>query len=283
VDGKTLRGTGPTQAAMTVLLAVATHTDGIVLGQSVVPADTTEISSVATVLNQIDPTGTGLDGTVVTLDALHTVRETATTITGHHADYVMTVKANTAHLQAAIHEQFTNIPDAAAAPADDRPQEDTTTTIGHGRTEQRTLRVIALPEPGRVGGVAFPDAAQVFRVVRYRGGPDGQRTSKEVVYGITSLTRDAAGAAELNTLVRGHWSIENKVHHVRDLTFDEDRQRARTANAPAVLATLRNIIIAAIRRTGATNIAAARRAASSNPHTAIAWFNPPTNPDTNPL
>ena len=89
IDGKTLRGTGASQAAMTVILAAATHTDGIVLAQTVVPAGTTEIGSVATVLDQMDPTGEALAGTVVTLDALHTVRETATTITGHHADYVI--------------------------------------------------------------------------------------------------------------------------------------------------------------------------------------------------
>jgi predicted transposase YbfD/YdcC len=65
----------------------------------------------------------------------------------------------------------------------------------------------------------------------------------EAVYGITSLRRDAADAAALLALVRGHWGIENGLHYVRDVTLGEDACRVRTGNAPQVLAALRNAVV----------------------------------------
>ncbi|CCH72670.1 hypothetical protein BN11_1880004 [Nostocoides australiense Ben110] len=47
--------------------------------------------------------------------------------------------------------------------------------------------------------------------------------------------------------IRGHWTIENRVHHVRDVTFDEDRSQVRTATLPRIMATLRNLAIGLIR------------------------------------
>lgn len=80
------------------------------------------------------------------------------------------------------------------------------------------------------------------------------RTSTSIVYAITSRPRKAASAKQLAAFVRGHWSIENRVHYVRDVTFDEDRSRIRTGDAPRVLATLRNAAIALIRLAGFTNV-----------------------------
>lgn len=63
-----------------------------------------------------------------------------------------------------------------------------------------------------------------------------------------------ASAKQLAAFVRGHWAIENRVHYVRDVTFDEDRSRVRTGDAPRVLATLRNAAIAIIRHAGFANV-----------------------------
>ncbi|HVM13175.1 MAG TPA: ISAs1 family transposase, partial [Egibacteraceae bacterium] len=56
-----------------------------------------------------------------------------------------------------------------------------------------------------------------------------------------------------------HWGIENRLHWVRDVTFDEDRSTVRTGHAPHVMAALRNLAITTLRLAGATNIAAALR------------------------
>jgi hypothetical protein len=124
---------------------------------------------------------------------------------------------------------------------------------GHGRTEQRSARV------ADAAGVEFPHAGLVFRTVRHTGGLDGQRTGKQVVYGITSLTAFRATPADVAAVQRGHWGIENRTHHVRDTTFDEDHSQVRTGNAPMNMANLRNLAIDSFRANGHVNIAHARR------------------------
>lgn len=71
----------------------------------------------------------------------------------------------------------------------------------------------------------------------------GGVTTTEVVYGITSLTRAQADAGRLLALVRTHWSIEDRLHYVRDQTLGEDRCRVRTGNGPQLLAAVRNAAV----------------------------------------
>jgi hypothetical protein len=92
----------------------------------------------------------------------------------------------------------------------------------------------------------------------------------EVVYGITSLSRERATAAQLLKLWREHWHIENKLHWVRDVTFDEDRSQVRVGHIPQVMAALRNTAISLLRVWGAENIAAACRRFAAQPALALA-------------
>ena len=78
-------------------------------------------------------------------------------------------------------------------------------------------------------------------------------------YAISSLPATDADARRLLSLSRGHWGIENRLHWVRDVTFDEDRSQVRTGAAPQVLAGLRNLVISLVRRAGHSNVAAALR------------------------
>lgn len=107
--------------------------------------------------------------------------------------------------------------------------------------------------------VEFPFAAQVFRLERYRQNLVTGKEQHEVVFGITSLTPAQAGPAHLLHLNRRHWSVENKLHYVRDWTFDEDRSRVRKQAGPRVMASLRNLAISLLRMAGARNIAQALR------------------------
>ena len=86
----------------------------------------------------------------------------------------------------------------------------------------------------------------------------GKRTS-EVSYRITSLPCSEAGAAQLEALWRGHWTIENRKHYVRDVTLGEDHNQMHTGDAPRVLARLRSALIDLWRWKGWTNIADAVR------------------------
>lgn len=115
----------------------------------------------------------------------------------------------------------------------------------------------------------FPHVGQVFCIKREFTNINTKVKSTETVYGITSLTADKATAGYLLELNRGHWSIENSLHYVRDVTFDEDRSQIRTKNAPQVMSTLRSLAISLFRWFGKTNIAKTLRMMAAKPHLAL--------------
>jgi Ni/Co efflux regulator RcnB len=124
---------------------------------------------------------------------------------------------------------------------------------GHGRAERRTIKVTAVAR-----GLLFPHAVQAIQIVRRRL-LKGKKWSAETCHAITSLTATQASPAELAAIIRGHWAIEDRLHWVRDMDWDEDRSQVRTASGPRVMAALRNLVINILRLAGATNIAAALR------------------------
>jgi hypothetical protein len=83
-------------------------------------------------------------------------------------------------------------------------------------------------------------------------------------YGITSLPWSQVSAAQIEALWRGHWTIENCVHYVRDVTMGEDACHMRTGNAPQTMAALRNALLSLFRRNGWSNIADALRYYAAN-------------------
>lgn len=119
----------------------------------------------------------------------------------------------------------------------------------------------------------WPGLSQVGRLtcLRRRKG----QTSVETSYIITNLPPEQANPAQLLHLVRGHWGIENRLHWVRDVTFDEDRCQIRTGAAPQVMAALRNLVIGVFRLNGVRNIAAALRTHAWHAQRAIALVTTP--------
>lgn len=241
-DGKALRGARRPGRKRVNLIGATDHSTATMTTQHEIDTKTNEIPELRTMIKGMD-----LAGCLITADAAHCQHTTAQAILDAGGDYLLTVKANQAGLLNAL------IPLFAGTDADWTQASDTTFDRGHGRTEERTVRV------ADATGIDFPGAAQAFRTVRYRGGLDGQRTSKQVVFGITSLGPQAAGPADIATDQRGHWTVENRTHHVRDTTFDEDHSQVRTGHAPRNMATLRNLAINAFRAAGLANLAHARR------------------------
>lgn len=140
------------------------------------------------------------------------------------------------------------------------------TDRAHGRTETRRLSC-TYDLPRRFTG--FAGVRQVFRLEReVLHNKSGKRTF-EVVYGITSLPRLLADAKQLNELIRGHWTIENRVHYIRDVTMGEDASQVRVGNIPQVMVAFRNVALSLLRREGYTNIAKARRYFAANPKQAL--------------
>jgi hypothetical protein len=129
----------------------------------------------------------------------------------------------------------------------------TTLDKGHGRTERRTLKATtALNDDLNWPGVG--QVGQVESVVTREG-----KTTTEVRRFVTSVPRSEADGARLLSWVRGHWSIENRSHYVRDVTLGEDASRIRKGSGPEVMAAVRNAAIGLLRLGGASNIAAAIR------------------------
>lgn len=117
--------------------------------------------------------------------------------------------------------------------------------------------------------MTFPYARQVFVLQRHTTDLAGQHPRTEIVYGITSLATAQADPARLAALVRGHWEIENRLHWVRDVTFDEDRSRIRTGHGAQVMASLRNLTIGLLRLAGHVNIARGLRFIGRDPARAL--------------
>lgn len=246
IDGKTLRGAKDAAGHLTHLLAALDQDSGVVLGQVEVGAKTNEIPLITDLLAPLD-----LTDVVVTADALHCQRATAEYIVGRGGHYVFTVKNNQRGLRDLL----------KALPWNTIPVSSSVAGRGHGRRERRTIKA------AEVAGLGFPHACQVLQVRRTvtRSG----RRSVEVVYLITSMPMAAAAPLQVAAWVRGHWGIENRLHWVRDVTFDEDRSMIRTGAGPQVMATIRNTVVSVLRLAGVTNIAAGLRHHSRDPHRPI--------------
>ena len=118
------------------------------------------------------------------------------------------------------------------------------------------------------GYTDWPGLEQAFRLERQR--TIQRRTTPEIACGITSLPREQADARRLLGLCRSHWGVENRLVHIRDVTFGEDPCRVRSGSAPVILASLRNLAIYLLVRHGSRNKAASLRRHAARPQLALA-------------
>lgn len=198
-------------------------------------------------------------GKVVTGDALHTQKRLAQAILDEQGDYLFPVKENQPTLYKNLQALF--------APEHPKPgfgkiQTDflqaQKVNKGHGRIEKRTLMASEMLNTY----AAWPGLAQVYRLEReiqwWRQGRC-YKTSCEVEFGITSLSRQQAGPMRLLQIRRAHWGIETGSHYRRDVTLREDAIRFTLGNGARVMANINNLILALIRQSGFHNAAQARR------------------------
>ncbi|WP_331737500.1 ISAs1 family transposase (plasmid) [Streptomyces sp. NBC_00984] len=250
VDGKTVRGARRRDGTQVHLLAAMTG-NGQVIAQREVNSKTNEITVFKPLLAPLD-----LADTVVTFDALHSQTEHARfLVEDKQAHYIAVIKGNHPTLQQELKR----------LPWREVPLQDRTRATAHGRDEIRRIKTCSVAR-----GLDFPHAAQAVQVVRRRRTVTTGKVTLERVYGVTSLASQQAEPAELAAWVRGHWGIENKIHHVRDTTYAEDDSRVRTGTAPRAMATLRNLALGALRHAGHDNIAAGLRHHARDAHRPLA-------------
>jgi predicted transposase YbfD/YdcC len=193
---------------------------------------------------------------VVTGDALYCQRALCRRIVEAGGAYFLAVGENQPRLHDDLFWLF-------EWPPPDEPCAEAVEHRKHGdRVETRRLWASAALR-GYSDWPGLGQACKMERRVARRG-----EVRVETAYAVTSLGPETS-PARLLRLWRGHWGIENRLHHVRDVTFGEDASQVRSGAAPEVLAALRNAAIGLLRGAGHTNIAAALRQHAWEPGAAL--------------
>jgi predicted transposase YbfD/YdcC len=254
VDGKVARGARLPDGRQVHLLSAYDTSTGIVLAQVQIAAKSNEIPAFTPLLRLVKAVLGSLEDVLAVADALHAQTGHADLLAADGGQLMVPAKAN----QPTLFAQLKALPWAQV------PVGAQTRETGHGRKETRTVKALTVKTPG---GLGFPHARQAVRITRTRTIKG--KTTRETAYLTISLPADQAQPADLGTWARSEWHIENRLHHVRDVTFREDSHQARTGNGPAISATLRNTAIGYHHTNGATNIAEATRRANHRPHELI--------------
>ena len=240
-DGKRLRGANRQGKAHYETVSLVSHTNAMPVASRVYTEEGGEIAAVLALLEEVD-----VHGSVITLDALHTTRNTALAIRRRHgAHYLFTVKGNAPETFQTL-ETIDWDRDASSHFCENDEK-------AHGRIEKRRIQVL---QPLR-GLINYPEVRQVFRVTRKRDQVKTGEKSIEVAYGMTSLPPEQADAERLLALNRGHWVVENRNHRPRDTTFGEDACLMHTGHGPSNNATVNNLALAIIFHLGFRQVQAA--------------------------
>lgn len=254
LDGKSARGSRDGEMPAVHLVSAYAPDVKAVLGQLRVDVKTNEHKAALELLGVLP-----IKGKIVSGDAIFTQRDVCAEVIEQGGDYVLPVKDNQPTLRADIEAAFAE-PEPGLSPRQamrrageiERASE---VDKGHGRIETRTIEVTTALA-GYLG-LDWSGIKRVYRPTRVRKFKG--KVEIEVVYGITSLTRDQADAAKLLKLTRGHWGIENGLHWVRDVTLGEDASRIRKGSATQVMACLRNLLVFLFHRFGHKGAASATR------------------------
>lgn len=233
IDGKSVRRSvdkASGKAAIHMVSAWAQQ-NSLVLGQVKVDAKSNEITAIPKLLRQLD-----LTGTVVTIDAMGCQTAIAEQIIQQQGDYVLSLKGNQGSLLEDVKTWF----DSTLAPAVGSVDID----AGHGRIETRAVRVTDDIDWLRQRHPQWVGLSSIIAITATRELKNKVET--ETRYFISSL--DGSDPARLGKAVRAHWAVENNLHWVLDVAFDEDRNRTRSGHSAANLAIIRHVALNLIKQ-----------------------------------
>lgn len=236
-DGKALRASMDAGGHPLHMVSAWSCTNRLVLGQEAVDAKSNEITAIPELLKVLD-----LKGCIVTIDSMGCQKEIAKQITRKRADYILALKGNQAGLHKATKACFEKLdadPNGMAHHATE------STETHHGRQEFR--RVTCINAVSHLAEKPLLDWAKMETLVRVEsrtiraGAP-----AEQVRYYISTLPTDQVEAIAQG--VRSHWGIENQLHWVLDVAFNEDANRTRKGNGPECSAILRHIVLNLLRQ-----------------------------------
>ena len=245
VDGKALRGSKDGEQKHVHLLSALMHDEKITVSQKRVSDKSNEITAFEPLLAKLP-----LEGAVVTADALHCqISHVKFLVEKKKADFIFSVKDN----QGALLEWVKSICDLSPPTETSKLERK-----GHGRIEEYFLQAFTPSDEQDAEQIRFPYIKQVISLTRSSENQTTKKATYETRHFITSLTHEQASSQDLLLTQVGHWSIEAG-HYIRDDVMGEDRSRVRKGAGPQVMATLRNLSIGIIRKSGGTSIAEAVR------------------------
>jgi len=255
LDGKAVRGMRKKdEEGSEYLLSVYDVKQMKVLAQVEVGRKENEISKAPKALECVE-----ISQKVVTGDAMHTQKALSGQIVRQGGDYIFPVKENQASLYKKIQQLFApEYPKAGFGKIETDFLVVEKVNKGHGRLEKRTLTTSEMLNSYST----WPGLAQVYRLERqFQWWRSGRcyRTSCEVEFGITSLSRKKITPERLLCFRREHWGIETGLHYRRDVTFKEDATRMTIGNTGKVMASINNLVIALIHQANFQNAPQARR------------------------
>jgi len=212
IDGKSLKAAIDKAGSTTPLHLLHAWAVGqrLLLGQQRVEGAPGEVAAIPQLLKRLR-----IEGAIVTTDANGCTRDVVTAVREAKADYVLALKGNRGPLHKRVKALFE---DAAARGFSEVRTHASASKKAHGRTEERVVRVLALKE----SPAGWKDLRCVAMIDRTRRTT--QKTTTERSYYITSLNPNAKTIA---SAIRAHWGIENNLHWVLDVAFDEDSRRIR--------------------------------------------------------
>ena len=236
IDGKCLRGASKKKAAHEALYMVSAFGDqgGLVLGQTKVQDKSNEITAIPALLERLS-----LEGNIVTIDAMGTQHKIAGMIREKSGDYILALKGN----QGSLHDDvvcFFEDKELAATCALHK-----TVDFGHGRIEERTIRVTGDIQWLREMHPHWKDLNSIIAITSVREIKKTGAKTTETRYYLSSLPPEPE---LLLKSIRAHWGIENTLHWSLDVTFGEDKSRLRQGNAAANMAVIRKIAFNALRQ-----------------------------------
>jgi predicted transposase YbfD/YdcC len=239
IDGKTARGSYDRESSLKALHTVSAWSSEhhLVLAQQRVESKSNEITAIPELLNLLDITGA-----IITLDAMGTQRAIAAQIIEQGGDYILALKGNQGSLHQEVKAFFETAEHSHWVGIEFSHSD--YTEAGHHRIEHRQVWAVPLSQvPGLPGHRKWKGLSTVVMVKRER--QLWNKTTTEVCFYITSL---AADAALLARAIRSHWGIENSLHWVLDVTFQEDRSRIRKGHGPENIGLLRRLSLNLLKR-----------------------------------
>jgi predicted transposase YbfD/YdcC len=239
IDGKTLRRTFDRAQGLGALHLVSAWAtaNGLTLGQVAVDAKSNEITAIPQLIELLD-----LKDCVVTIDAAGCQKDIAAHIVAKEADYVLALKENQPTLYNQVSDYFLEQLEQEGPNRKLRHHREV--EEGHGRSETRET-FVAPATKEMVAPGAWLGLATVVLVIRRCVDHATGKSSDEVRYFISSLP---AKVKRLAGAVRQHWGIENGLHWVLDVAFNEDRMRQRDRNGIENLALLNRLAVSVLRQ-----------------------------------